>query len=108
MYFQSWISKCLFVMINVQKESHQSSLCFSLQVYIIAHVPVGYLPYARGIPAMRKYHNEKLIDIFRKYSDIIAGQFYGHTHRDSIMVLSDKKGNRMFYLYPFATQNSEY
>ena len=88
-------------MINVPKESHQSSLCFSFQVYIIAHVPVGYLPFAKGIPAMRQCHNEKLIDIFRKYSDIIAGQFYGHTHRDSIMVLSDKKGNRVFYLYLF-------
>ena len=48
---------------------------------------------------MREYYNEKLIDIFRKYSNIIAGQFYGHTHRDSIMVLSDKKGNITFYLH---------
>ncbi|KAF4025089.1 hypothetical protein G4228_017119 [Cervus hanglu yarkandensis] len=69
------------------------------KVYIIAHVPVGYLPFARDVTAMRKYHNEKLIDIFRKYSDIIAGQFYGHTHRDSIMVLSDKKGNPVNSLF---------
>ncbi|KAG5205399.1 hypothetical protein JEQ12_018649 [Ovis aries] len=69
------------------------------KVYIIAHVPVGYLPFAKGIPAMRKCHNEKLIDIFRKYSDIIAGQFYGHTHRDSIMVLSDKKGKPVNSLF---------
>ncbi|KAB0352782.1 hypothetical protein FD754_017639 [Muntiacus muntjak] len=69
------------------------------KVYIIAHVPVGYLPFARDITAMRKYHNERLIDIFRKYSDIIAGQFYGHTHRDSIMVLSDKKGNPVNSLF---------
>lgn len=63
------------------------------KVYIIAHVPVGYLPYSRGTPAVREYYNEKLIEIFRKYSDVIAGQFYGHTHRDSIMILSDGKGS---------------
>lgn len=63
------------------------------QVYVIAHVPVGYLPYATKTPAMRQYYNEKLVDIFRRYSSVIAGQFYGHTHRDSLMVLSDKNGN---------------
>ncbi|XP_012499256.1 PREDICTED: acid sphingomyelinase-like phosphodiesterase 3a [Propithecus coquereli] len=69
------------------------------QVYIIAHVPVGYLPSSRSITAMREYYNERLITIFRKYNDVIAGQFYGHTHRDSIMVLSDTKGNVMFCLH---------
>uniref|UniRef100_A0A2K6TSA5 Sphingomyelin phosphodiesterase acid like 3A n=1 Tax=Saimiri boliviensis boliviensis TaxID=39432 RepID=A0A2K6TSA5_SAIBB len=69
------------------------------RVYIIAHVPVGYLPYSKSITAMREYYNEKLIDIFRKYSDVIAGQFYGHTHRDSIMVLSDKKGSPVNSLF---------
>uniref|UniRef100_A0A8C5K3B9 Acid sphingomyelinase-like phosphodiesterase n=1 Tax=Jaculus jaculus TaxID=51337 RepID=A0A8C5K3B9_JACJA len=63
------------------------------KVYIIAHVPVGYLPYSSGIPAMRQCYNEKLVNIFRRYSTVIAGQFYGHTHRDSLMVLSDKEGN---------------
>ncbi|XP_068432607.1 cyclic GMP-AMP phosphodiesterase SMPDL3A [Clinocottus analis] len=62
------------------------------KVYIIAHVPVGYLPFARNITAMRESHNERLVAIFRKYSDVIAGQFYGHTHRDSIMVLLDRRG----------------
>nr|XP_045014720.1 acid sphingomyelinase-like phosphodiesterase 3a [Jaculus jaculus] len=63
------------------------------KVYIIAHVPVGYLPYSSGIPAMRQCYNEKLVNIFRRYSTVIAGQFYGHTHRDSLMVLSDTEGN---------------
>ncbi|KAK2488616.1 hypothetical protein MC885_003178 [Smutsia gigantea] len=61
------------------------------KVYVIAHIPVGYLPSSKSTTAMREYYNEKLIDIFRKHSSIIAGQFYGHTHRDSIMVLLDKK-----------------
>ena len=63
-----------------------------LKVFVIAHVPVGYLPWARDTTAIREIHNEQLVSIFRKYSDIIAGQFYGHTHRDSIMVLQDKQG----------------
>ncbi|XP_027254243.2 acid sphingomyelinase-like phosphodiesterase 3a [Cricetulus griseus] len=70
-----------------------SSLQNKEKVYIIAHVPVGYLPYATDTPAVRQYYNEKLVDIFRKYSSVIAGQFYGHTHRDSLMVLSDRQGS---------------
>ncbi|XP_038196239.1 acid sphingomyelinase-like phosphodiesterase 3a [Arvicola amphibius] len=70
-----------------------SSLQNKEKVYIIAHVPVGYLPYAMATPAVRQYYNEKLVEIFRKYSSVIAGQFYGHTHRDSLMVLSDKNGS---------------
>ncbi|KAE8602330.1 hypothetical protein XENTR_v10013950 [Xenopus tropicalis] len=61
------------------------------KVYIIAHVPVGYLPFARLTPAMRETFNERLVKIFRNYSDVITAQFYGHTHRDSIMVLLDEK-----------------
>lgn len=45
------------------------------------------------IPAMKGLFNERLVETFRTYSDIIGGQFYGHTHRDSIMVVLDKKGN---------------
>ncbi|XP_045150238.1 acid sphingomyelinase-like phosphodiesterase 3a, partial [Echinops telfairi] len=69
------------------------------KVYLIAHVPVGYLPFTQNTTALREYYNEKLIDIFRKYSDVIAGQFFGHTHRDSIMVLSDEKGNPISSLF---------
>lgn len=73
----------------------EETLQFSRQntekVYIIAHVPIGYLPFTEMIPAMRGHFNERLVEIFRNYSDIIDGQFYGHTHRDSIMVVLDKK-----------------
>ncbi|KAF7690498.1 acid sphingomyelinase-like phosphodiesterase 3a [Silurus meridionalis] len=62
------------------------------KVYVIAHVPVGYLPFAKSTTAMREGDNEKLVEIFRNYSDVIQGQFYGHTHRDSMMVLLDYTG----------------
>ncbi|KFQ10537.1 Acid sphingomyelinase-like phosphodiesterase 3a, partial [Leptosomus discolor] len=63
------------------------------KVYIIGHVPIGYLPYARNTTAIRECYNERLVKIFRKYSSVIAGQFFGHTHRDSIMVLLDEEGS---------------
>ncbi|KAF3850237.1 hypothetical protein F7725_019956 [Dissostichus mawsoni] len=46
-----------------------------------------------------KKHNERLVSIFRKYSDIIAGHFYGHTHQDSIMVLLDQQGKPVNSLF---------
>lgn len=69
------------------------------KVFVIAHVPVGYLPFAKDTTAIREVHNEQLVAIFRKYSDIIAGQFYGHTHRDSIMVLQDEQGKPVNSLF---------
>lgn len=62
------------------------------KVYVIAHVPIGYLPFAKNTTAMRENYNEQLVKIFRNYSEVVEGQFYGHTHRDSIMVLLDQQG----------------
>ncbi|XP_060094769.1 acid sphingomyelinase-like phosphodiesterase 3a isoform X2 [Heteronotia binoei] len=69
------------------------------QVYVIGHVPVGYLPFVRNTTAIREYYNERLIEIFRRYSSVISGQFFGHTHRDSIMILLDKKGKPVNSLF---------
>ncbi|NWH55214.1 ASM3A phosphodiesterase, partial [Fregata magnificens] len=79
----------ILVMIFLFSKGLKSSTQFP--VYIIGHVPIGYLPYARNITAIREYYNERLVKIFRKYSSVIAGQFFGHTHRDSIMVLLDEE-----------------
>ncbi|XP_010636543.1 acid sphingomyelinase-like phosphodiesterase 3a isoform X1 [Fukomys damarensis] len=69
------------------------------KVLLIAHVPVGYLPCSSSITAMRQYYNERLVGLFRRYSAVIAGQFYGHTHRDSLMVLSDREGHPVSSLF---------
>uniref|UniRef100_A0A673LUZ1 Sphingomyelin phosphodiesterase acid like 3A n=1 Tax=Sinocyclocheilus rhinocerous TaxID=307959 RepID=A0A673LUZ1_9TELE len=50
------------------------------------------LPYAINTTAVRESYNEQLVKIFRNYSDVVQGQFYGHTHRDRIMVLLDHQG----------------
>lgn len=69
------------------------------KVYIIAHVPIGYLPFVRNTTAIREMHNERLVAICRKYSHVINGHFYGHTHRDSIMVLLDQQGKPVNSLF---------
>lgn len=78
-----------------QFEWLEETLQFSRQnnekVYIIAHVPIGFLPFTLFTTAMRDPFNERLVKYFRMYSDVIAGQFYGHTHRDSIMIVLDEK-----------------
>ncbi|KAJ6655249.1 hypothetical protein lerEdw1_005593 [Lerista edwardsae] len=80
---------------HVLEAAHQNKE----MVYVIAHVPVGYLPYLRNQTAIREHYNERLIDIFRRHSSVIAGQFYGHTHRDSIMVLLDENGKPINSLF---------
>ncbi|XP_057678004.1 acid sphingomyelinase-like phosphodiesterase 3a [Corythoichthys intestinalis] len=57
------------------------------KVMVISHVPVGYLAFLPHVTAIREEHNERLITIYRRYSHVIAGHFYGHTHKDSVMVL---------------------
>uniref|UniRef100_H2M4Y6 Acid sphingomyelinase-like phosphodiesterase n=1 Tax=Oryzias latipes TaxID=8090 RepID=H2M4Y6_ORYLA len=69
------------------------------KIYIIGHVPVGYLPFVKNTTAIQKRHNERLVSIFRKYAHVIAGHFYGHTHRDSIMVLLDQRGKPVNSLF---------
>ncbi|XP_067840697.1 acid sphingomyelinase-like phosphodiesterase 3a isoform X2 [Heptranchias perlo] len=69
------------------------------KVYLIAHVPPGYLPDSMSTTAMREKYNEKLVKILRKYSDLIVGQFFGHTHKDSVMVLLDDQGNPINSLF---------
>lgn len=69
------------------------------KVYVIGHVPLGFLPFVRNTTAMRKTHNEQLVSIFREYSHVVAGHFYGHTHRDSIMVLLDQQGKPLSSLF---------
>uniref|UniRef100_F7C8L5 Sphingomyelin phosphodiesterase acid like 3A n=2 Tax=Ornithorhynchus anatinus TaxID=9258 RepID=F7C8L5_ORNAN len=81
------------------EETLQGSRQKKEKVYVIAHVPVGYLPYVSNTTAMREYYNERLVSTFRKYSDVILGQFYGHTHRDSLMVLADDQGRPVNSLF---------
>ncbi|KAG5869135.1 hypothetical protein JTB14_001908 [Gonioctena quinquepunctata] len=37
--------------------------------------------------AYQDHHNKKYLEIVRKYSSIIAGQFFGHLHSDTFRVI---------------------
>lgn len=37
--------------------------------------------------AYTDYHNRKYLQLVRKYSDIIVGQFFGHLHSDSFRII---------------------
>ncbi|XP_061668914.1 acid sphingomyelinase-like phosphodiesterase 3a [Syngnathoides biaculeatus] len=69
------------------------------KVLVISHIPLGFLPFVLNVTAVRKEHNERLVAIFRRYSHVIAGHFYGHTHRDSFMVLRDHNGKPVNSLF---------
>uniref|UniRef100_A0A4W5NGN8 Calcineurin-like phosphoesterase domain-containing protein n=1 Tax=Hucho hucho TaxID=62062 RepID=A0A4W5NGN8_9TELE len=66
---------------------------------VIAHVPVGYLPYARNTTAVRELYSERLVKIICNYREIISGHFYGHTHRDSKIALQDQQGEPVNSLF---------
>ncbi|CAB1340242.1 unnamed protein product [Coregonus sp. 'balchen'] len=73
---------------------------------LVTQREVGYLPYARNTTVVREVYNERLVKTFRNYSDIISGHFYGHTHRDSIMVLHNQQGepiNNSLFVTPAVT-----
>ncbi|TRY89888.1 hypothetical protein DNTS_034222 [Danionella cerebrum] len=44
------------------------------KVFVIAHVPIGYLPFAMNTTAIRESYNEQLVKIFRNYSDVVQGK----------------------------------
>ena len=66
---------------------------------IFAHVPPGkferyYQPYdgeegGYGFPWFRADLNDQFLKIIDDYSDVIAGQFYGHHHTDMVKVTGD-------------------
>uniref|UniRef100_A0A673YBW6 Sphingomyelin phosphodiesterase acid like 3A n=1 Tax=Salmo trutta TaxID=8032 RepID=A0A673YBW6_SALTR len=49
--------------------------------------------------AVRELYSERLVKIIRNYREIISGYFYGHTHRDSVMVLQDQQGEPVNSLF---------
>ncbi|XP_031332581.1 acid sphingomyelinase-like phosphodiesterase 3a [Photinus pyralis] len=58
-------------------------------VYLVGHMPPGSDERQRGSLAFAytDYHNRRYIQLVRKYSDIIVGQFFGHLHSDSFRVI---------------------
>jgi sphingomyelin phosphodiesterase len=51
------------------------------KVYVIGHVPPGF----GTVPA----YSARLNAIFAAHRDVLAGLFYGHTHKDQVSVVTD-------------------
>lgn len=64
-----------------------------LQVYLVGHMAPG--PDERqadALPNFEERYSRKYIQLIRRYSDIIVGQFFGHLHSDTFRVIYDEKG----------------
>lgn len=68
-----------------------------LQVYIVGNIPPGvderlggHLPFPPN--AFQERFNRKYLQLVRKYSDTIMGQFFGHLHSDTFRVIYNEDG----------------
>ncbi|XP_041049797.1 acid sphingomyelinase-like phosphodiesterase 3b isoform X2 [Carcharodon carcharias] len=62
------------------------------KVYIIGHIPPGFFEKKRGTHWFQENFNKRYIEIITKHSQVIAGQFFGHQHRDSFKIFYSNNG----------------
>lgn len=72
------------------------------QVYIVGHMPpgtderqMGLLP--NGHTTFSEKNNLRYLQLVRKYSSIILGQFFGHLHSDSFRIVYNNGKLKLFY-----------
>ena len=64
------------------------------QVYVVGHTPPGVEEREGGARVMSTQHNLRYLQLVRQYSDIIAGQFFGHWHSDTFRTIYSDGGKR--------------
>lgn len=67
------------------------------QVYIVGHVPPGsderqHGTQMNGHTTFSEKNNLRYLQLVRKYSSIISGQFFGHLHSDSFRIIYNDHG----------------
>nr|XP_002122011.1 acid sphingomyelinase-like phosphodiesterase 3b [Ciona intestinalis] len=62
----------------------------SAKVYVIGHVPPGHFELVDYKYWFYPSYNERYVDIIRRYSDVIIGQFFGHHHTDTFRMFYDE------------------
>lgn len=68
------------------------------QVYIVGHIPPGFderdqaASLSNGHQFFSQKNNLRYLDLIRKYSSIIQGQFFGHLHSDSFRIVYNDQG----------------
>lgn len=70
---------------------------YNIQVYIVGHIPPGSDERQMGIQSnghstFSEKNNLRYVQLVRKYSSIIMGQFFGHLHSDSFRIIYNKQG----------------
>ena len=74
-------------------------------MYIFGHVPPGIYERHYSRQALHWFQdrfNRKYLALVQSYSDVIAGQFFGHAHTDSFRVIYDDNG----LYYPLSSHRS--
>lgn len=52
-------------------------------MYIIGHIPPGFFEAVADTNWLYPRYNDEYVKLVKEYSDVIAGQFFGHHHTDS-------------------------
>ena len=61
-------------------------------VYIVGHVPPGGQSWTSPHDTVKELH-ERFLQLLIRFSHVVAGQLYGHTHTDSFRLIRSGKGN---------------
>lgn len=83
-------------------QQHTSTIRLgTAQVYIVGHIPpgsderqMGAQP--NGHTTFSEKNNLRYLQLVRKYSSIILGQFFGHLHSDSFRIIYNDNGKKAF------------
>ncbi|XP_037901368.1 uncharacterized protein LOC119645303 [Glossina fuscipes] len=72
-------------------------------VYIVGHIPPGSDERHIGLQqnghtTFTESNNKRYLELVRKYSSIIQGQFFGHLHSDSFRIIYDDKGKPVSWM----------
>ncbi|XP_054734462.1 acid sphingomyelinase-like phosphodiesterase 3b [Anastrepha obliqua] len=72
-------------------------------VYIVGHIPPGSDERHIGLQqnghtTFTETNNKRYLELVRKYSSIIQGQFFGHLHSDSFRIIYDDNGKPVSWM----------
>ncbi|XP_036336299.1 sphingomyelinase phosphodiesterase D-like [Rhagoletis pomonella] len=72
-------------------------------VYIVGHIPPGSDERHIGLQqnghtTFTESNNKRYLELVRKYSSIIQGQFFGHLHSDSFRIIYDDNGKPVSWM----------
>ncbi|XP_039963693.1 uncharacterized protein LOC120776780 [Bactrocera tryoni] len=72
-------------------------------VYIVGHIPPGSDERLIGLQqngrtTFTETNNKRYLELVRKYSSIIQGQFFGHLHSDSFRIIYDDNGKPVSWM----------